>query len=214
MPLHGSESRSAVLLDPVSLLLPAAGATAALSALALALMAVSPSDADGAPTGALSTVGSCLLILLVITGTGLALRWRGDLFPRTTSEHIAALNHRQAFEADVLARTGAARVEQALAARRRREHYRSLAADDPLLAREVGVGLAQPDGVDDGGLIDVNRVEVGVLVDALGLSFGTAEEIVELRVRRGGWTSVDELIVFAHVPPDVEHRLREYAVFL
>ncbi|GAA5169770.1 hypothetical protein [Amycolatopsis dongchuanensis] len=55
-------------------------------------------------------------------------------------------------------------VARVLAARARRQQARDLAARDPLLAKELGIG--RPDlerGYDDGGLVDLNSAPAEVL---------------------------------------------------
>ena len=98
--------------------------------------------------------------------------------------------------------------------RARRAEARTLLAEDPALARELGVG--RPDlgrGYDDGGLVDLNSAPAPVLASVLGLEPVLAEAIVAARTRRGGvFYGVDELLIDIPLPPSVEGQLRERAV--
>ncbi|WP_336031139.1 hypothetical protein [Geodermatophilus sp. FMUSA9-8] len=104
-------------------------------------------------------------------------------------------------------------MAQALERRRRREEARSLLARDPALARELGIG--RPDlhrGYDDGGLIDVNTAPSDVIAAGLEVDAATADAIVAARSLRGGFYSVDEVVVYTSLPPHVQERLREKGI--
>ena len=104
------------------------------------------------------------------------------------------------------------------AARHRRELRRQalmIATDDPGLARELGIG--RPDmrrNIDDGGLVDVNSVPAEVLMGLAGITAEMAERVVQVREIRGPYASVEELSVFAELPPGLADRLAEYFLFL
>jgi hypothetical protein len=104
------------------------------------------------------------------------------------------------------------------AARDRRElrrKAREIATEDPGLARELGIG--RPDehhDFDDGGLVDVNSVSAEVLRQLRGMTAELAERVVQVRETRGPYSSVEELSVFADVPPDLSDRLAERLLFL
>lgn len=106
-------------------------------------------------------------------------------------------------------------VAQALAARRRRQESRSLAASDPTLARELHIGRPDlPRDYDDGGLIDVNHVPPGVLVAQLGFSMGQAAQAVQRRTSIGGFTSVQEPEMYCDLPPTFVDGLSDRVLFL
>ncbi|MER7244861.1 helix-hairpin-helix domain-containing protein [Kribbella sp. NPDC000426] len=133
-----------------------------------------------------------------LAGTAHALAFRSAVFAPATQE--TAMEE----AAD------AARDRRALRAQARR-----LAADDPGLARELGIG--RPDvqrNFDDGGLIDVNSVPAEVLQRLPGMTAELAQRVVQVRESRGPYTSVDELSVFAELPPDLADRLGPYFLFL
>ncbi|MEI8410055.1 MULTISPECIES: ComEA family DNA-binding protein [unclassified Kribbella] len=104
------------------------------------------------------------------------------------------------------------------AARERRElrrKAREIATEDPGLARELGIG--RPDvqrDFDDGGLVDINSVPAEVLVQLRGMTAELAERIVQVRETRGPYSSVEELSVFADLPPGLSDRLAERLLFL
>jgi DNA uptake protein ComE-like DNA-binding protein len=106
-------------------------------------------------------------------------------------------------------------VDAAQDRRRLRERARRLAASDPALALELGVG--RPDlrrDYDDGGVVDVNHAPVGVLATPPGVTPERAERIVRMRTERGGFVSADELCVFAELPPEVTAQISERTVYL
>ncbi|MEU4295462.1 helix-hairpin-helix domain-containing protein [Kribbella sp. NPDC026596] len=104
------------------------------------------------------------------------------------------------------------------AARDRRElrrKAREIATKDPGLARELGIG--RPDeqhDFDDGGLVDVNSVSADVLAQLRGMTREPAERVVLVRETRGPYSSVEELSVFADLPPGLSDRLAERLLFL
>ena len=105
-------------------------------------------------------------------------------------------------------------VAAALARRQRRAEARQLLERDPGLAAELRIGRPDlPRQYDDGGLIDVNCVPAEVLSQLPGLSPDQVERIVTARRTTLGLSSVEDLIVYADVPPDVAESLREVLVF-
>lgn len=104
------------------------------------------------------------------------------------------------------------------AARDRRELRRKafrIATDDPGLAHELGIGRADLQRTfDDGGLVDVNTVPAEVLAQLPGMTADMAERIVRVREIRGPYRSVEELGVFADLPPGVTDALTDYLIFL
>lgn len=174
----------------------------AVTAVAAVLFGVAPTDETGSATGPLAGLATVLAMALLASGVLLALRWRSALFPAVVPPHIAMLNAPRVPEP----------VAAAQARRQLREQYRALAERDPMMAAEIGVG--QVGGVDDGGLVDVNGVEVAVLCERLRISEAAAQRIAQVREERGGLRSADELVVFADLPANATDRVREYGVFL
>lgn len=86
---------------------------------------------------------------------------------------------------------------------RRRKEARELARANPVLARELRIGRPDmPRQYDDGGLVDVNRVPVGILTSVLELTAEEARAVVGARTQIGRFTSLDELSVYAQLAPD------------
>jgi hypothetical protein len=104
------------------------------------------------------------------------------------------------------------------AAKDRRELRRKalkIATEDPGLARELGIGRPEVRRTfDDGGLVDVNSVPAEVLMGLSGMTAEMAERVVQVREIRGPYASVDELSVYAELPPGLAERLAEYLLFL
>ncbi|WP_328612955.1 helix-hairpin-helix domain-containing protein [Amycolatopsis sp. NBC_00355] len=101
----------------------------------------------------------------------------------------------------------------ALAARERRVGARKLAAEEPLIARDLRIG--RPDlarDYDDGGLVDLNNAPAGVIASVCGLDAATAEAIVDIRTTVGGFVAVDD--VSTVVPFGTLDRIRDRAVVL
>lgn len=104
-----------------------------------------------------------------------------------------------------------------IAARERikeREEGRRLAAKDPVLAREVGVGRPDLPGTRDFGLVDVNHASPEALCKLPGITPQIAEYIEQTRQSVGLFTSVEDLCVTLDLPPNLTDDLREHAVFL
>jgi hypothetical protein len=140
----------------------------------------------------------------------------------TTVAWLAGTAHALAFRSSVFGAHSPPQdtaMEAAMdAARHRRELRRQalkVATDDPGLARELGIG--RPDmrrNIDDGGLVDVNSVPAEVLMGLAGMTTEMAERVAQVREIRGPYASVDELSVFAELPPGLADRLAEYLLFL
>jgi hypothetical protein len=107
-------------------------------------------------------------------------------------------------------------VLAALAGRVRRQEARTLAARDPLLARELRIG--RPDlarQYEDGGLVDLNTAPAHAIADVCELSPEDAEKIVSTRQLAGGsFSNIDELIVLVDLPPEAWDRVRDRGVLL
>jgi DNA uptake protein ComE-like DNA-binding protein len=105
-------------------------------------------------------------------------------------------------------------IARALEARARREEARRLVAQDPALARELGIG--RPDlgrEYDDGGLVDINTAPVEVIAGVCEIDRSFAESIVAGRAARGGYFNVGELLIDVSLPPYVQDQVRERATF-
>src|SRR4051794_16677993 len=105
-------------------------------------------------------------------------------------------------------------VARALAARRRRDEARKMWQDDPVLAREVGIG--RPDlnrGFDDGGLGGLNSAPAVVIAQGAGIESVYAEAVVAARTARGGtYFNLGEVFVDVDLPSHVQSALTDRAV--
>jgi hypothetical protein len=95
----------------------------------------------------------------------------------------------------------------------RRAEGQRLAARDPRLAKEVGVGRPDITGADDFGLIDVNRASPDALCRLPGVTPEIARRIMEIRQGVGFFKSADELGIYLDLSPAVVDEMREYSVF-
>lgn len=97
---------------------------------------------------------------------------------------------------------------------KKRKKGRRLAAKDPVLAREVGVGRPDLPGTQDFGLVDVNHASPEALCTLPGITPQIAERIEEARQSIGLFTSAEDLCATLDLPPNLTDDLREHAVFL
>ncbi|WP_306215997.1 hypothetical protein [Actinoplanes sp. RD1] len=98
----------------------------------------------------------------------------------------------------------------------RRAEARQLMQHDPGMAWELRIGRPDLQGrqYDDGGLIDVNHVPADWLAHVLDLPQALAEEIMEVRTRRHGLNTADELVVYCDgMTPERLDRIRDFLVF-
>ena len=95
----------------------------------------------------------------------------------------------------------------------RRAEGRRLAARDPRLAKELGVGRPDIPGAEDFGLIDVNRASLDALCRLPGVTQELARRITEIRQDVGFFKSDDELGIYLDLSPVVADEMREYSVF-
>lgn len=104
-------------------------------------------------------------------------------------------------------------VARALQARARREESRAIAAKDPALARELGIG--RPDlrrGYDDGGLVDLNSADSALIAAVAGIPLSDARAIVAAREAQGGcFLTVEDVFVDTALPEGVQQQVREHA---
>ncbi|HKD96985.1 MAG TPA: hypothetical protein VKB69_05210 [Micromonosporaceae bacterium] len=98
--------------------------------------------------------------------------------------------------------------------RERRRIAREIVERDPALADDLGIGQpGRRGGFDDGGLIDVNRVDVGVLETMPGFDRDLADRVVAARQRFEGLGSLADLVVHADVPTEVAEHLADRLLF-
>ncbi|HEV7933174.1 MAG TPA: hypothetical protein VGP70_12820 [Actinomadura sp.] len=98
-----------------------------------------------------------------------------------------------------------------------RAEARQLAAADPVSARQLGIGRRDlPERrYDDGGLIDINRVPAEIFTHFSGITADKAAHIIIVRNSLGGtFSSVEELMATADVPPHLADEIAEYAIVI
>lgn len=176
-----------------------------LDVLMFVLLAVTPQDSQGhVIAGPISTVGGLLAIGTIILGCIMMAPLRRKVFEGVRTE---------AGDAQAIADPA---IKAALAARARREEARKLAAEDPLLARELRIG--RPDiarEYDDGGLVDVNSAPAHVIAEVCGIPADAAAKIVNERDRQGGqFSNVDEIFIMTDMPVSQWDRVRDRAIAL
>lgn len=110
--------------------------------------------------------------------------------------------------------SGGASLEAARQRIGRRAEGRRLAAKDPVLARELGVGRPDIPGSDDFGLVDVNHAPQAALCQLPGITAEFAQRIVDLRQSAGYFQSGEDLGVTLDLAPNLIDGLQEYAIFL
>jgi len=108
----------------------------------------------------------------------------------------------------------AARLQAARRRIDRRAEGRRLAARDPRLAREAGVGRPDVPGSDDYGLVDVNHAATEALCRLPGITPELAHRITDTREDVGFFRSAEDLGITLDLPPQLIDDLQEYAVFL
>jgi hypothetical protein len=140
-------------------------------------------------------IGAVALLIPWIGGTAHAAAIRGDAAQRIRP-------------------SDGTRLEAARQRIGRRAEGKRLAARDPRLAREVGVGRPDLPGADDFGLVDVNHVSQEALCRLPGITPEVARRIAETRESVGFFKSVEDLGVSLDLSPSLVDDMREYAVFL
>jgi hypothetical protein len=70
-----------------------------------------------------------------------------------------------------------------------------------------------PREYDDGGLVDVNHVPVGVFSSALGLTAIEARDVLAARDKLGRFVSAEELCEYTQLSPDRVDELRDLMIF-
>jgi DNA uptake protein ComE-like DNA-binding protein len=96
----------------------------------------------------------------------------------------------------------------------RRKEARHLVATNPALARDLRIGRPDlPRDYDDGGLVDVNHVPVGVFSSGLGLTPIEARDVVAARDKLGRFVSAEELCEYTQLSPDRVDELRDLMIF-
>jgi hypothetical protein len=97
----------------------------------------------------------------------------------------------------------------------RRSQARQFAAEQPALARSLGIGRPDlPRQYDDGGLIDLNEAPTDVIDTLPGITGKQAAAIVVSRTQHGRFRVVDELWTRGLLPPGAAPELAERVVII
>lgn len=107
--------------------------------------------------------------------------------------------------------SGRLEAERRIAARR---EARRLVEDEPLVARELGVGRPDVDTAQHHHVVDVNSAPTDVIARMPGVSDALAAEIVRVREEIGGFSSLADLGAMVDLPPGTVAELEERAVFV
>ena len=94
-----------------------------------------------------------------------------------------------------------------------RDEARRIAAEDPVRARELGVGRPDLDGF-AGGLVDLNSAPVAVLEELPGVTHKLATKIVAVRVEVEGFSSLEDAAHVLDLPVALVDRIRPDVVVL
>lgn len=160
-------------------------------------------DAQGIVGGALSTVVAVAAIA-IITSACIKLR--------PLRQAAYGLNDRRNTAQSSTDRA----VQRALAARKRRDKARELAARDPNLARDLNIGRPdRPTDYDDGGLVDLNSASAELLMSACGLDSEAADRVVAARAQWAtGFSSVEEVVAYVELSERDANVLRDRGLVL
>lgn len=183
-----------------------AAAAAVLALIGGVLVGSAPQDPTGNSPGTRDDIGAAILLVAIGIGTWTALVHRQRVFPDNPTPAVAEQVGEHSLP------TG---VQEARVRRQTRAQYRSLAAGDAALAREMNLG--RPDrspAFADGGLVDLNALDAAALEQHAGVTAAEAASIVSTRDKLGRLSSVDELVVHGDLTLETAERLRDYAVFM
>jgi DNA uptake protein ComE-like DNA-binding protein len=113
-----------------------------------------------------------------------------------------------------LASPFAERIERARVVLDERERARALAATNPELAQQAGIGRPDLPDAASAGLVDVNNAPAAVLETLPGIDDALATKMIEARAAAHGFASLNELGMVAELDGDLVEGLRDYVVFL
>lgn len=174
-------------------------AFAAVGLLSFAMVGSAPTNDSGEVTGWLSSLGSTLALGNMFVASLLLIGLRRQVYDAVL---IRPPSRNQGAMSDVGE------------ARRRRGEARRLAAADPMMARELGIGRPDLDRYDDGGLLDLNVASVDQLVTLCGLRRDHAARVVDARTAIGRFLSIEDAIVYGQLSEDETELLRERGVVI
>lgn len=118
-------------------------------------------------------------------------------------------SYQQALESPFDRRLARARADLADRAR-----AQAIAARDPQLAQQAGIGRPDLPGAMSAGLVDVNNAPAAALKTLPGVDDAAATAIIEARSAAHGFNSLQELGLVADLDGALVEGLRDYVVFL
>ena len=147
----------------------------------------------------LGTFGLAVAFFLIFAVTVHALAIRSDFLDRISGPRGAKrLTERE-------------HAERVLA---EREEALAIVRDDPVRARELGIGRPEVRGGYHGHLVDLNHASAKAVAGLPRISPSTAERLVALRDEVGGFASLEDAAHLLDIPPATVERLRGLAVCL
>jgi DNA uptake protein ComE-like DNA-binding protein len=155
----------------------------------IAVAIVSPDDSAG------STIGGFMILLAWFGGGVHAFLARSEYKRRLRSPAKRA-------------------IEEARDAVAAREEAQRLAAEEPMVALQMGVGRPDVMGARHLGVVDVNRASTEAIEALPGVSKKLAREIVRARGEIDGFDSLEDMGITLHLDGDLVEDLRPYVVFL
>lgn len=169
--------------------------------LGFALVGSAPTDATDTPTGWMSNVGVVILLGVMLWATLLLIGLRREVYQ--TSVPVASPDGNQGAMSN---------IERA---RQKRNAARTLAAKDPMMARELGIGRPEStQGYDDGGLLELNFATADQLSAVCGLPHEVAEGVVASRASLGRFLQVEDAIVFGQISEDYTPMIRDRGIVI
>jgi hypothetical protein len=154
------------------------------------LIGLAPVDNSGSPTGALSSIAASIVLVVMVVSCLLLIGLKREVYE-------GAQRPAPTVAPPAPNESAMARVQEA---RRKRDEARRLAARDPLMARELGIGRPQSTReYDDGGLLDLNLASVQELSAYFGLPPAVAAEVVTSREALGRFMNLEDAIVFGQI---------------
>jgi DNA uptake protein ComE-like DNA-binding protein len=155
----------------------------------IAVAAASPDDSTG------STIGGLMILLAWIGGAVHAFTARGEYNRRLRSPAKQA-------------------IEEARDAVETRREAQRLAASEPAVALQMGVGRPDVQGARHLGVVDLNRAGIEAIEALPGITHKLAREIVRARTEIDGFASLEDMGMTLHLDGDLVEDLRPYVVFL
>lgn len=176
-------------------------AMAAAALLGFFLLSVSPTDQNGDPKGFFAGTAGIVMAAVMLVSTLLLIGLRREVYQPVLADRPATGNQ-----------LAMAHIAES---RRKRTEARRLAAKDPMMARELGIGCpGSSRQYDDGGLVDLNRATPAQLTETCGLPGDVAQAVVVARTSLGRFLTVDDAIVFGQIGEEHAPTVRDRGIII